>query len=315
MEKTQGKPLISYVVTTYNIEKFVEDAVKCAFAQTYSPLEIVLSDDCSSDRTFEIMKRMAEEYNGPHKIVLNRNETNLGITKHMNKAYLELASGEIIVAAHGDDISLPERTELMYDYLKNNEKCMQVACSAIAVNEKNEELSAYVQKNFSVFNQRTYIFGSGGKVPVGFSAFRKQVMKYFGPLNEKCPTEDDPIGFRAIILGEIAFLPNILIRYRKHAGSNSRPELFDNFPLDEIFNQNLIDMNLALSHSIITLDEYNSEKERLWRTKERRKVYRNYFRYRNINTLFKLVTYHDLTFKMRLFYLKEHFEYLLGHHE
>lgn len=51
------KPLISYVVTAYNIERFVREAVECAFAQTYSPLEIVLSDDCSSDRTFEIMKK------------------------------------------------------------------------------------------------------------------------------------------------------------------------------------------------------------------------------------------------------------------
>ena len=81
------RPLISYVVTTYNIEKYVEESVKCAFAQTYSPLEIVLSDDCSTDQTFEIMKRMADEYQGPHKIVLNRNVKNMGITKHMNKAY------------------------------------------------------------------------------------------------------------------------------------------------------------------------------------------------------------------------------------
>ena len=106
-----NKPLISYVVTTYNIENYVEESVSCAFEQTYSPLEIVLSDDCSTDSTFEIMERMAKEYTGPHKIVLNRNEKNLGITKHMNRAYLELATGEIIVAAHGDDISKSERTE------------------------------------------------------------------------------------------------------------------------------------------------------------------------------------------------------------
>jgi glycosyltransferase involved in cell wall biosynthesis len=42
--------------------------VEGAFSQTYSPLEIILSDDCSSDRTFEIMEEMAREYQGPHLV-------------------------------------------------------------------------------------------------------------------------------------------------------------------------------------------------------------------------------------------------------
>jgi len=103
-----GKPLVSYVLTAYNIEAFIEESVKCAFAQTYENLEIILSDDHSTDKTFDIMKQMAAEYQGSHKVVLNRNEQNLGITKHMNKCYLEMAQGDIIIAAHGDDISIPK---------------------------------------------------------------------------------------------------------------------------------------------------------------------------------------------------------------
>ena len=97
----------------------MEESVKCTFDQTYSTLEIVLSDDCSTDGTFEIMKQMAEKYNGPHRVVLNCNDHNLGITKHMNKAYFELAYGEIIISAHGDDVSLPERTQKSYEFLCN----------------------------------------------------------------------------------------------------------------------------------------------------------------------------------------------------
>ena len=101
------KPLVSYVLTAYNIEDFIEESVKCAFAQDYENLEIGLSDDCSSDNTFQIMKKMAEKYDGPHRIILNRNEHNMGISQHMSKCYIELANGEIIIVAHGDDISLP----------------------------------------------------------------------------------------------------------------------------------------------------------------------------------------------------------------
>ncbi len=68
----QDRPLITFALFAYNQENHIEEAVQGAFSQTYSQLEIVLSDDCSTDRTFEIMERMANAYQGPHKIVLNR---------------------------------------------------------------------------------------------------------------------------------------------------------------------------------------------------------------------------------------------------
>lgn len=306
----ENKPLVSYVLTAYNIENFIEESVKCAFAQTYEPLEIILSDDCSTDKTFEIMKKMADEYKGPHKVILNRNEKNLGITKHMNKAYLELAHGEIIVAAHGDDISAPERTSIVADYLINHSECTQVACGAVVVNKDLTPLPKIEQKNLSVNEIRTYHFGSGAHLSVGFSAFRKNVMHFFGPLGDSCPTEDDAIGFRAIILGELVFLPNIIIKYRKHENSNSNPDQFYRFPLDEIYNQNLKDMNYAVSSGIISQQQANREQERLYKSKELRKVYRNYFANRTFLSWIKLVLYKDIGLRMRLHYIREHLEYL-----
>lgn len=309
------KPLISYVVTAYNIERFVREAVECAFAQTYSPLEIVLSDDCSSDRTFEIMEKMVAEYRGPHKIKLNRNESNLGITRHMNKAYLELAEGEIIVSAHADDVSAPERTCVMTDFMLANPNVTQVACSATVVDENGNPYDDYVQKGVQVREVHRYEFGSGAHVAVGFSAFRRRVMDYFGPLGERCPTEDDPIGFRAILLGDIAYIPDLLIEYRKHSGSNSRPELFDKFPVDEIFNQNIADMDIALKNGLITAEQYGKEKIRLFEMKEIRKKYRVYFSRRTLRSLYKLLCCKYLNNRRRLSYLREHLEYLAGHHE
>lgn len=305
-----NKPLVSYVVTTYNIEKYVEESVRCAFEQTYSPLEIVLSDDCSTDSTFEIMERMAKEYTGPHKIVLNRNKKNLGITKHMNKAYLELATGEIIVAAHGDDISKPNRTKVLAEYLCEHPKCMQVASSALVVDENLVPYSDFLQKNYWVSEERIYELGSGAHVSVGFSAFRRKVMEFFGPLGDLCPTEDDPIGFRAIILGDIAYLPNKLVKYRKHAGSNSNPDQFARFPLDEIYNQNLRDMEIANKANIIDSITMEREKKRLFESKEFRKVYRCYFAHRTLRYLLKVVMYKNLSVRTRIYYIREHIEFL-----
>jgi glycosyltransferase involved in cell wall biosynthesis len=64
-------PLVSFIVVAYNQDKYIKEAVLGAFSQTYQPLEIILSDDGSSDLTFEIMQDMVEKYVGPHKIILN----------------------------------------------------------------------------------------------------------------------------------------------------------------------------------------------------------------------------------------------------
>lgn len=137
----------------------------------------------------------------------------------------------------------------------------------------------------------------------------------FYPLGNECPTEDDPIGFRAIMLGEIAFLPDKLITYRKHSGSNSNPELFVKFPVDEIFNQNVRDMEKAIERKKLTQRQLQNEQERLFNSKEIRKLYRIYFSSRRIGALLGLLRCPYLTNRRRLSYIREHIEYLRGYYE
>ena len=304
------KPLISYVVTTYNIEEFVEESINCAFAQTYSPLEIVLSDDCSSDRTYEIMKNLVENYQGPHKIILNRNEHNLGITKHMNKAYLELTNGEIIIAAHGDDISMPKRTEKAYEYLKQHPDVTALSFSIEAFDEQGNVLSKHSAK---VDKVNEYNFQAGGNIPAPSRCFYKSVMETFGPLNDDCPTEDEIISFRALLLGKNVFLPECMVRYRKHKGSSSNPENFHKFPLEKILEQQDCDMKKAIELNLIDEEMRNQKYFQLKRGMEIRKRYRKYFASRRFIDLMKLVLYRKVSFGMKIYYLKEHGAYLLGY--
>lgn len=299
-------PLISYVVTTYNIEQYVEESVRCAFSQTYSQLEIVLSDDCSTDHTFDIMQKMAKEYKGPHKIILNRNESNLGITKHMNKVYMELATGEIIVAAHGDDISKPERAELSYEYLKKNPQCTAVSFGIDAIDEKGNVLKAH---SASVDSISTYNFEGGGNIPAPSRAFYKRVMTTFGALNDDCPTEDELISFRALLLGTNAFLPEHMVLYRKHSGSSSNPENFSKFPLEKILKQQDDDMRKAISLGLITEEQRQRKYKGLYRAMKIRKRYRKYFAGRKITDLMRLVLYPKVSMRMKAHYVKEHWEY------
>ena len=103
------KSLLIKLVTLYRLrnfkqERFIEEAVRSALSQDYSPLEIVISDDCSPDNTFSIIEELIANYNGPHKIVLNRNERNLGLAENINGQTLELGSGEL--ATTGDIATL-----------------------------------------------------------------------------------------------------------------------------------------------------------------------------------------------------------------
>ena len=79
MTHPPDRPLITFALFAYNQEAYVREAIEGAFAQTYEPLEIILSDDCSTDRTFEIMQEMAAAYRGPHRVRVNLNPVNLGV--------------------------------------------------------------------------------------------------------------------------------------------------------------------------------------------------------------------------------------------
>ncbi|MFZ9020596.1 MAG: glycosyltransferase family 2 protein, partial [Paracoccaceae bacterium] len=59
---------VSFLILTYNQVDFVENALSGAFSQTYSPLEIVISDDASTDGTREKIKEMVAQYSGPHSV-------------------------------------------------------------------------------------------------------------------------------------------------------------------------------------------------------------------------------------------------------
>lgn len=102
------RPLVSFVLLTHDQERWAGEAAGSALSQTHRPLGVILSDDCSSDATFEVLRRAAAGYEGPHRVVLNRNSTNLGVAAHAWRA-AALASGTRVAIGHGDDISLPDR--------------------------------------------------------------------------------------------------------------------------------------------------------------------------------------------------------------
>jgi glycosyltransferase involved in cell wall biosynthesis len=221
-------PLITFAIFAYNQERFVREAVEGALAQTYSPLEIVLSDDFSYDRTFEIMKEMAACYNGPHKLVLNRNSKNLGVGDHVNRV-MELAQGALVVAAAGDDISCPQRTRVLYEeWLKQNRRPSSIHSDYAVINENGSMIEDDRRKSsFSGSRSpgtediRAFLHGKhpANRIHGATHAWSNQLFKNMPALNSNVFFEDRVIGFRSLVIGSFAYVPQKLIYYRMHSNN------------------------------------------------------------------------------------------------
>jgi glycosyltransferase involved in cell wall biosynthesis len=214
--------LVTFAIFAYNQEKFIREAVEGAFAQTYAPLEIILSDDCSNDATFEIMRELAEAYRGPHTVKLNKNNVNLGLVGHVNKMF-EMAQGDLIVVSAGDDISIPSRTqELVKSYVAAGLKPMLLHSSVINIDTDGNELGvrmpSCITESMDLERMATaitlYIGASG--------AWSKRLYQDFGPIEFKNAYEDLVLGFRAALKEAVLFVEEPLVKYRVNVGISGK---------------------------------------------------------------------------------------------
>jgi len=129
MDKTINN-LISVNICTYNRADFIEEAIKSALEQTYTNIEIIVTDDASTDNTKEIV----ESFNNP-KIKYFKNETNLGISKNRDVA-LSKSSGEYIAVLDSDDFWRDKsKLEKQIAFLENNKNYAVIGTQTMAVTE------------------------------------------------------------------------------------------------------------------------------------------------------------------------------------
>lgn len=216
-------PLATLVVLFYKHERFVEDTVAGALSQTYPNLEIIFSDDKSPDGTFDALKKTVDGYHGPHKVILNRNEKNLGLVQHVNKLLFELAHGEFIFLNGGDDVSLPGRVSDQMEYFQSDPSVMAVTGSYITIDKDGKQTGeGRLQKDSLLrVDDSKYLqsdsFMTGG-VALGL---RKAVLDRFGRLGD-CQTEDSVLRLRAMLLGPTMRSARILLKYRIHGENISQ---------------------------------------------------------------------------------------------
>ena len=199
-EPLRPRPLVSMLLIAYRQPDTIARAIRAALAQTYSPLEIVISDDASGDTTFAAMQAALAGYPGPHRIVLNRNPRNLGIGAHLSHL-VSLASGELLFVTAGDDVSLPQRCEVVVQAWLAHGRRPDLIASALFDMDAGGGLHATIMPSDLQRYRCIADWLADPPFVVGAAqAWTRRLFDRFGPLPAGVVAEDLIMVFRAIAI-------------------------------------------------------------------------------------------------------------------
>lgn len=208
---------VSVMLPVYNSVEFIEECLDSILAQDHDNIQIVVSDDGSTDGSVDILKNFAMRF--PEKIYLNMNKYNLGITKNCNKA-LGFCDGEYICFFAGDDVMLPTKISKQVALLEADDEasfCYHRVDIFDSLTSKTLEVTEGRRTVFSAFD----IIERGGLPGANSVMARKSDLPAVG-YNEKIPAVSDWLFFIELSLrGKVIFCDEILTRYRKHPGGCS----------------------------------------------------------------------------------------------
>ncbi len=206
-------PIVSVIIPAYNAEEFLEDSILSIVNQTFEEIEIILIDDCSSDKTWKLIQQHAEK---DSRIKGYQNKHNLGIAGNRNKG-VSLASGKYLVWQDADDISFPWRIEKQLNFMESNPEVGIVGGFLELFN--NETTIGERQYPTEDRDLRRCIFRYS---PIAQPAamVRKAAIDKVGTYSLKYPpAEDLDMTFRIGEHYKLANIGEVLIRYRESDGN------------------------------------------------------------------------------------------------
>lgn len=202
------QPLFSVLMTAYNREQYIAEAIESVLRQSYPSFELIICDDCSTDNTFSIIQSYAEK---DERIKVYRGEKNIGQFPNRNKT-ASLAMGHLLVFADSDDSLKPDALRYLSNvYLENPNADFWLVYYGIAEGSLFLESKAAIHKHF--FEQGFLHIGPGGTV------IAKQLFDKIGGFPTKYgPAGDMFYNVKAASNGNVLLLPYVYFNYRRHEG-------------------------------------------------------------------------------------------------
>ncbi len=204
-------PKISLIMSVYNGEDYLSEAIESVLNQTFKDFELIVINDCSTDKTYEILKRFAEL---DKRVKVHTNEVNLRLPSSLNKA-ISYAQGKYIARMDADDICLPERLEKQYQFMENNPSVALSSCRFMTL--KNGVISSGgcggKSDNESI---KALLLVTNPILHPGIIAKADAIKSLGYDKNFTC-TEDMELWTRFVIAGyDIEIMPEYLMIYRLH---------------------------------------------------------------------------------------------------
>lgn len=225
-------PKLSYVLLSHNRERYIRQAIESAFAQTYEgELEYIISDDCSTDHTYDIIQECVAAYKGERRIVVTRTPHNLHLAGNTNHA-LQFVEADWIVRADDDDFSSIDRCQIIGKAIQMHPGATFVATGVRHFNDSTEtsawEASHHPATDVYPYEEKSAqtTAGAAGMYDIrqfSMKCWRRDVYETFGPLEQQAYYVDDLTCFlRACLLGYGIYTKTAAVYIRQDCGNMSQ---------------------------------------------------------------------------------------------
>ena len=267
-----SSPLVSVIIITYNSAQYVFETLESAKAQTYGNIELIVSDDCSTDNTVAICKDWIKENKKRFiRSEIITSQVNTGISANCNRGFFA-ARGEWIKPIAGDDILTPDCISTFLDYVKKNPGISFIFSNMeIFGNEKTSHKKTYARtwtdrsvKSYESIktaeNQLKKLMISNN-VSSASAIYRREAFNLIGGFDEEIKLlEDYPFWINASKKGyQIISIKEKLIRYRVNESS---VQISTKYKIAfELFLQKYIFKNILFKLTINHINQLNVNKK------------------------------------------------------
>jgi len=175
-------PKISVLMSCYNHDKFVGEAINSVLNQSFKDFELLIIDDNSTDKTYDIVNSFKDS-----RIKAFRNEKNFGMVFNTN-SLIKKSNGKYIAPINSDDSWLPEKLQKQLDFLENNENYGACFTLANIIDEDNKIIKNNIQDSFKYheldrFGFLNYFFFYNNPLPYPSVLIRKNILEKTGFFN------------------------------------------------------------------------------------------------------------------------------------
>lgn len=214
-------PLVSFLVPCYNHQKYIEKTLNSIIAEEYPNAELIVLDDGSSDRSFEIAENWGKTHPGlAYKLIRRENR---GVCATMNEL-LSLSRGTYIRYCASDDLIESGSTTKMIRALKLSGKRGAFG-DCVVINDDGHEISsssiAFKKSTRQLYEKHLLRAIVGNWAIVGPSILYSRDAFSNGGFDENLVVEDWDFYLRLLASNELTFIPEVVAKYRVHGNNAS----------------------------------------------------------------------------------------------